>query len=44
MLKDYPWLYLRDERPVENIGNAVELLAVGDVLVGRGVADQKRAL
>ena len=41
MLKDYPWLYLRDERPGENIGDAVELLTVGDVLVGRGVVDQK---
>ncbi len=33
----YPWLYLREGRAVEPGEAAVELLAVGDVMLGRGV-------
>jgi len=33
----YPWLYLRDERAVEPGEAVVEVLAVGDLMLGRGV-------
>jgi len=34
----YPWLYLRDGDPLAAGENVVELVAVGDVMLGRGVA------
>ena len=34
----YPWLYLRDGRALETGETVVELIAVGDVMLGRGVA------
>jgi hypothetical protein len=39
-LSPYPWLYLRDGRPLADDETPVSLIAVGDVLLGRGVADQ----
>jgi hypothetical protein len=36
-LSAYPWLYLRDARPPAGEDGAVELVAVGDVMAGRGV-------
>jgi len=37
-LSTYPWLYLRDGTPVAAGERVVELIAVGDVMLGRGVA------
>jgi len=37
-LSVYPWLYLRDGEPLTTGENVVELVAVGDVMLGRGVA------
>lgn len=37
-LSVYPWLYLRDGEPLATGENVVELVAVGDVMLGRGVA------
>lgn len=37
-LSAYPWFYLRDGRPLGADEPVVELIAVGDVLPGRGVA------
>jgi len=37
-LSVYPWLYLRDGEPLVTGENVVELVAVGDVMLGRGVA------
>ena len=39
-LPAYPWLYLRDGLPVEAGEPLVELIATGDVMLGRGVADE----
>ncbi|MBK8986860.1 MAG: CapA family protein [Chloroflexi bacterium] len=39
-LSPYPWLYLRDGRPISADESLASLIAVGDVLLGRGVADQ----
>jgi poly-gamma-glutamate synthesis protein (capsule biosynthesis protein) len=39
-LAAYPWLYLRDGKPLGRGEQAVELVAVGDVMLGRQVADQ----
>jgi hypothetical protein len=39
-LSVYPWLYLRDGRPLAAGEPLVELIAVGDVMLGRGVADE----
>ncbi len=38
-LSAYPWVYLRDGRSLTPSENVVELIAVGDVLLGRGVAE-----
>lgn len=38
-LPSYPWLYLRDGQPVTYEGEDVSLIVVGDVLLGRGVAE-----
>ena len=37
-LSVYPWLYLRDGEPLTSDEDVVELVAVGDVMLGRGVA------
>lgn len=39
-LSVYPWLYLRDNKPLTTDEKVVELIAVGDVMLGRGVADK----
>jgi poly-gamma-glutamate capsule biosynthesis protein CapA/YwtB (metallophosphatase superfamily) len=41
-LSSYPWLYLREEKPPEQRNNVVELVAVGDVMLGRGVSQQEQ--
>jgi poly-gamma-glutamate synthesis protein (capsule biosynthesis protein) len=38
-LSAYPWLYLRDGQPVADIPSTVSLIAVGDIMLGRGVAE-----
>ncbi|MBK8902588.1 MAG: CapA family protein [Anaerolineaceae bacterium] len=38
-LSAYPWIYLRDGRSLTPAESVVELIAVGDVMLGRGVAD-----
>ncbi len=38
----YPWLYLRDGKPLTEDEQVVEVIAVGDVMPGRGVADEAR--
>jgi poly-gamma-glutamate capsule biosynthesis protein CapA/YwtB (metallophosphatase superfamily) len=43
-LSVYPWLYLRDSEPLTAGENVVELVAVGDVMLGRGVTDEPRPL
>ncbi|MBK6325781.1 MAG: CapA family protein [Chloroflexi bacterium] len=37
---DYPWVYLRDGRPLADDETVTSLIVVGDVLLGRGVASQ----
>ena len=39
-LSAYPWLYLRDGEPLAANERAIELVAVGDVMLGRGVAGE----
>jgi poly-gamma-glutamate capsule biosynthesis protein CapA/YwtB (metallophosphatase superfamily) len=39
-LSAYPWLYLRDDEPLAAGEKVVQLIAVGDVMLGRGVADK----
>jgi len=40
-LADYPWIYLRNgENPTES--DSVSLIVVGDVMLGRGIADNTR--
>jgi poly-gamma-glutamate capsule biosynthesis protein CapA/YwtB (metallophosphatase superfamily) len=41
-LSNYPWLYLRGGEPLASGENVVELIAVGDVMLGRGVASEPR--
>ena len=41
-LSAYPWLYLRGGEPLAIGEQVVELTAVGDVMLGRGVADEPR--
>lgn len=43
-LTSYPWLYLRDGRPLEPGEGAVEVILVGDVMLGRGVAGESDPL
>ena len=38
-LSAYPWVYLRDGRSLTPTEPVVELIAVGDVMLGRGVAE-----
>ncbi len=35
----YPWLYQRDDLPLSPAENVVAVIAVGDVMLGRGLAD-----
>ena len=42
-LDDYPWAYLRDGRPLADEERVVDLLIVGDVMLGRGVARENSA-
>jgi hypothetical protein len=37
-LPAYPWLYLRDGEPLAADEGVIEMIAVGDVMLGRGVA------
>lgn len=37
-LSAYPWLYLRDGQPMAGATGTISLIAVGDVMLGRGVA------
>ena len=39
-LSAYPWLYLRGGEPVRASERLVELVAVGDIMLGRGVAGE----
>jgi poly-gamma-glutamate capsule biosynthesis protein CapA/YwtB (metallophosphatase superfamily) len=41
-LSVYPFLYLRDDEPLATSENVVELIAVGDVMLGRGVTGEPR--
>jgi poly-gamma-glutamate synthesis protein (capsule biosynthesis protein) len=41
-LPAYPWLYLRGGEPLSTDEGAIELVAIGDVMLGRGVADEPR--
>jgi poly-gamma-glutamate capsule biosynthesis protein CapA/YwtB (metallophosphatase superfamily) len=43
-LSAYPWLYLRDDEPLAADEKVIELMAVGDVMVGRDMADKARPL
>lgn len=43
-LSDYPWLYLRDGQAPAEGAAAVSLIAVGDVMPGRGVSDVSQPL
>lgn len=43
-LSAYPWVYLRDGRSLTADEPAVELIAVGDVMLGRGAADTAQPL
>jgi poly-gamma-glutamate synthesis protein (capsule biosynthesis protein) len=39
-LSGYPWLYLRDGEPLAPDEKAVDMVAVGDVMLGRAVAEE----
>jgi len=43
-LAAYPWLYQRDNRPLDPAEEVVELIAVGDVMLGRDVAAEPEPL
>ena len=43
-LSAYPWVYLRDDRTLEAGENLVELIAVGDVMLGREAAEEAGVL
>lgn len=43
-LSAYPWVYLRDGQPLTAGESVVELIAVGDVMLGRGVTDEPQPL
>ncbi len=42
-LAAYPWLYLRDNLPVQEDEQVVSIIAVGDIQLGRNVDDPSRA-
>jgi poly-gamma-glutamate synthesis protein (capsule biosynthesis protein) len=37
-LSSYPWVYQRDEKPLAATEETISVIAVGDILLGRGVA------
>jgi poly-gamma-glutamate synthesis protein (capsule biosynthesis protein) len=39
-LSSYPWIYLRADEPLDPEEDAIEVIAVGDVQPGRGIADE----
>lgn len=39
-LSDYPWLFLREEKQPERSEELVELIVVGDIMLGRGVGNR----
>ena len=43
-LSAYPWLYLRDDKPLAAGEKVIELMTVGDVMLGRGVANKSQPL
>jgi len=43
-LSAYPWLYLREGRPLLAGETVVEVIAVGDLMLGRGVAGAREPL
>ena len=43
-LSVYPWLYLRDGKPLAAGEDVVEVMAVGDVMLGRGVSGEPQPL
>ncbi|MCB9420176.1 MAG: CapA family protein [Ardenticatenaceae bacterium] len=43
-LSAYPWVYLRDGQPLADDESVVELIAVGDVMLGRDVANEPEPL
>ncbi|MCZ7672832.1 MAG: CapA family protein [Chloroflexi bacterium] len=43
-LSAYPWVYLRDGKPLAEDEAVISLLAVGDVMLGRGVLVQPEPL
>jgi hypothetical protein len=43
-LSAYPWLYLREGKPLAAREQVLELIAVGDVMLGRGVLDRAQPL
>lgn len=43
-LSEYPWFYLRDAQPLAADEPAIEIIIVGDVLLGRGVAGVENPL
>jgi len=40
VLSDYPWVYLRDGQPIQSNESTTTLIAVGDVMLGRGVSSE----
>jgi poly-gamma-glutamate synthesis protein (capsule biosynthesis protein) len=43
-VSSYPWIYLRQNRPIDKSENSVELVLVGDIFLGRGVDNPVHAL
>lgn len=43
-LDGYPWLYLRDGQPLAAAETVVELVAVGDMMLGRGIPAKSNPL
>lgn len=43
-LSGYPWVYLRDGLPMEQAGDTGQVILVGDVMLGRGVAEENDPL
>lgn len=43
-LSVYPWFYLRDGQPLDTNEAVIEMIAVGDVMLGRAVADEPEPL
>jgi poly-gamma-glutamate capsule biosynthesis protein CapA/YwtB (metallophosphatase superfamily) len=43
-LSEYPWVYLRDGLPMEQPGDSGKVILVGDVMLGRGLAEENAPL